>query len=218
LRGAQTALSFPMSRVFLLSPAKSNGARAQLLFSPRANFDLAQSLQRGEARPIGEVFSFLSGLYFRGKFAYARAFADPTGVAKGALVITSDRGLVPLETLITLEDIRAFSQVPIDLNEARYQQPLQRDLAKLKKSERDQYVLLGSISTEKYVRPLLEVLGDQLWFPSDFVGRGDMSRGGLLLRSVRDRSELEYCLVAGAVRRGKRPAKLTPYSWKNDIG
>jgi hypothetical protein len=35
-----------------------------------------------------------------------------------------------------------------------------------------------------------------------------MSRGGLMLRSVDERRELEYLPVAGATLRGKRPAKL----------
>jgi hypothetical protein len=37
-----------------------------------------------------------------------------------------------------------------------------------------------------------------------------MSRGGLMLRQVDDGEELEYIPVAGAVRRGGRPAKLVP--------
>ena len=41
-----------------------------MLWSARARFELAQKLQRGEKVPLGEVFSFLSGLYFRGKLAY----------------------------------------------------------------------------------------------------------------------------------------------------
>ena len=69
-------------------------------------------------------------------------------------------------------------------------------------------VLLGSIATSKYVEPLLEVFGDRLLFPAEFVGRGDMSRGGLMLRSARAGAELTYVPVAGATRRGPRPARL----------
>jgi hypothetical protein len=72
----------------------------------------------------------------------------------------------------------------------------------------DEVVLLGSVATGKYVDPLTEALGERLRFPGDFVGRGDMSRGGLLLRSVRDGRELDYLPVAGSVRRGSRPARL----------
>ena len=71
-------------------------------------------------------------------------------------------------------------------------------------------VLLGSIATGKYVDILLHHFGKRLLFPGDFVGRGDMSRGGLLLRCAKDRQELPYVAVAGAVVKGKRPPKLEP--------
>jgi hypothetical protein len=71
-------------------------------------------------------------------------------------------------------------------------------------------VLLGSIASPKYVDVLLDVFGDRLHFPLDFVGRGDMSRGGLLLRQATAGVELEYGPVRGAVRRGTRPPKLPP--------
>jgi hypothetical protein len=201
-------------RVFLLSPARLDGRRAGLLFNPRTGFALAQSLQRGEARSIGEIFSFLSGLYFRGKLAYAAVFAQPPEGAHGSLVITSARGLVSAESPVTLADLRRHSKVPIDPLEMRYRRPLlkaARDLAQQRDCE---FVRLGSISTDKYVGPLLEVFGDRLLFPIEFVGRGDMSRGGLLLRCVRDGQELTYQPVAGAMRRGTRPAKLTPTTWR----
>ena len=70
------------------------------------------------------------------------------------------------------------------------------------------FVLLGSVATEKYVEPLLKVFGDRLLFPSDFVGRGDMSRGGLMLRCARSGAELPYVPLLGAAVHGKRPPKL----------
>ncbi|HEU4438341.1 MAG TPA: hypothetical protein VFT36_03785, partial [Methylomirabilota bacterium] len=63
-------------------------------------------------------------------------------------------------------------------------------------------------ASDKYVGVLLEVFGERLTFPAAFVGRGDMSRGGLLLRCVRAGRELQYVPVAGAVRHGPRPARL----------
>ena len=69
-------------------------------------------------------------------------------------------------------------------------------------------MLLGSIATGKYVDPLLEVFRDRLVFPETFVGRGDMSRGGVLLRAARSGEELSYRPIAGAIRHGKRPPKL----------
>jgi hypothetical protein len=69
-------------------------------------------------------------------------------------------------------------------------------------------VLLGSVATPKYVEPLLAIFGDKLVFPSEFAGRGDMSRGGLMLRCVRERVELTYVSIATGKRHGPRPAKL----------
>ena len=71
------------------------------------------------------------------------------------------------------------------------------------------FVLLGSVASKKYVRPLTCVFGDHLLFPPEFIGRGDMSRGGLLLRAVRDGAELAYAPLEGATRHGKRPPKLS---------
>ena len=66
----------------------------------------------------------------------------------------------------------------------------------------------GSVATGKYTALLLEAFGDRLLFPAEFVGRGDMSRGGLLLRAVRANAELEYTQVRGAVVHGRRPPRL----------
>jgi hypothetical protein len=202
-------------RIFILSPANSSGERARLIFNPRAGFDLARRLQRGEKAPIGEIFSFLSGLYFRGKYTYAKKFGRPPRGLTGAYVITSNRGLLGVEQALTLEELAAFAEVPIDLNEPRYLKPLQTHARRLAKMAGADYevVLLGSIGTKKYAEPLLEEFGERLLFPPSFVGRGDMSRGGLLLRCVADGRELDYAPIAGAIRHGKRPEKLQPRTW-----
>jgi len=204
-----------VNRVFLLSPAKSGGERAKLIFNPRAGFDLARRLQRGKVAPISEIFTFLSGLYFRGKMAYARSFARPPRGSPGVLVITTNRGLIDAETPLTLEELAAFATVEIDHTDDRYRGPLERDARKLAKrlGRRGDVVLLGSIGTKKYVDVLVAALGERLKFPLEFVGRGDMSRGGLLLRKAAAGEELEYASVIGAVRRGKRPPRLEPRSW-----
>lgn len=199
------------NQVFLLSPASCGGERAALLFGPRARFELARRVRMPEGAPLGEIFSFLSGLYFRGKLTYAREFARPPAGVPGVLVITSGDGLRPAEETVGLSRLRRFARVPIDRSEARYRRPLARDakaLARLLGPECD-VVLLGSIATGKYVDILEGVFGERLRFPGDFVGRGDMSRGGLLLRCVRERRELDYRPVAGAVRHGSRPPRLT---------
>lgn len=201
-----------IERVFLLSPAYAGGQRARMIMSERAQFDLARRL-RSEPHPsLGEVFIFLSGLYFRGKLAYANAFAPPRAKKSAVLVITPTRGLIPAATPVGLADLREFAEVDIDAANPRYRIPLERDVKKLAKNlSRDgQAVLLGSVATGKYVDVLLEHFGQRLCFPADFVGRGDMSRGGLLLRCAVDGSELAYISVAGAVRKGKRPPKLEP--------
>ena len=204
-----------MDRIFLLSPANSGGERAGLFFNPRAGFDLARRLHRGEQIALGEIFSFLSGLYFRGKFAYSKFFARPPRRLKGAYVITSNRGLIPVEQPLTIEELREFGTVPIDPAEPRYIEPLDGSARRLAKRTAGscEVVLLGSIGTNKYAEPLLAHFGERLLFPSSFVGRGDMSRGGLLLRSVAEGMELDYVPVLGAIRHGKRPEKLPARSW-----
>ncbi len=201
-----------MKKVFLLSPARTGGERARLIFSPNARFDLARRLQAGKTAPIGEIFSFLSGLYFRGKLTYASAFADPPRGAPPVLVITSSSGLVPANQAFSLSDLAALADTEVDHREPRYSKPLKRDALVLAKKlpTKCAVVLLGSVSTRKYTDPLLEVFGERLVFPIDFIGRGDMSRGGLLLRCAAHNIELEYRSVSGAVLRGKRPARLPP--------
>ncbi len=200
------------SRIFLLSPAYAGGLRAQMILSERAQFNLARRLRSSDRPTLGEVFSFLSGLYFRGKLAYAKTFAPDLPGAAGVLVITPNRGLLPAYTRIAVDDLRAFAEVDIDASDPRYREPLERDIRKLARhlSAETELVLLGSIATGKYVDVLLENFGERLLFPSEFVGRGDMSRGGLLLRCAVDRCELQYIPVSGAIRKGKRPPKLAP--------
>jgi hypothetical protein len=199
-----------MHTIFLLSPASCSGKRAQILLRPEADFPVARRL-RGEGLPLGEAFSFLSGLYFRGKLAYAEHFGRAPAGTDASAIITTNRGLLPVHTIIRHEDLCAFGTVPIDAADARYRGPLERDARALRDAVPDaRVVLLGSIASDKYVGVLLDIFGNDLLFPKEFVGRGDMSRGGLLLRQVEDDEELEYIPVAGAVRRGSRPAKLVP--------
>lgn len=199
----------PVQRIFLLSPAHCGGKRAQLVFREQASFPLALKLRTSEGATLGETFSFLSGLYFRGKLAYAERFANPPPQVAGVFVITTNRGLLPSDTRITLADLRALGCDSIDAQHGPYRLPLQRDVLELARKAPDaQVVLLGSVATGKYVDVLMEILGERLHFPQDFIGRGDMSRGGLMLRSVREGRELDYIPVGGATRRGCRPPRL----------
>ena len=83
---------------------------------------------------------------------------------------------------------------------------------------RTRFVLLGSVATDKYVEPLTKVFGDHLLFPPDFVGRGDMSRGALLLRAARAGEELPYAPVEGARRHGPRALGRGPAKGSLDQG
>jgi hypothetical protein len=200
------------ARIFLLSPAYAGGERARMILSERAEFDLARKLRDSQGVPIAEVFTFLSGLYFRGKIAYANAFARPLRGMPGVFVITPTRGLVDARMRIRLDDLREFAAIDIHKNDPRYRAPLERDTRRLAKKlpPRTEIILLGSIATGKYVDVLLANFRDQLRFPVDFIGRGDMSRGGLMLRCAVDRQELSYIAVKGAIVNGKRPPKLVP--------
>jgi hypothetical protein len=159
------------------------------------------------------VFSFVSGLYFRGKLAYARRFAVPDDAAGcGVHIITPNAGLRAPETCVTAAGFAAFAAGDVDPANASYRRPLERSARTLAddiSSECD-IVLLGSVATPKYVAVLTEIFGERLRFPLDFVGRGDMSRGGLLLRRAQDGVELEYASVIGAVLHGSRPPRLPP--------
>lgn len=152
-----------------------------MILRDQAQFPLARQLRGESGAPIAEVFTFLSGLYFRGKIAYANAFARPARGTSGALVITPTRGLMDARTRIHLDDLREFAEVNIDEDDPRYRIPIERDARHLAKklSSGSEVILLGSIATGKYVDVLLANLGQRLRFPAEFVGRGDMSRGGL---------------------------------------
>src|SRR5260221_2216796 len=192
-----------ISRFFLLSPANCRGRRAQQVLSPSASFPVAARLRSEEGVAIGDLFAHMSGLYFRGKLAYARRFGQ-------AWVITPDRGLLTAETSITSDVLVRFAKGDISLENPDYTKPLEAGAQSLAESAGDQaeFVLLGSVASQKYVEVLSAVFGARLVFPSAFVGRGDMSRGGLLLRAASSGSELEYVSVIGAARRGSRPPKL----------
>jgi hypothetical protein len=186
----------------LLSPANLAGPRGQLLRTSR-QVPLAARLRAGERVPLGEVYTFISALYFRGKLAYANAFAPGR-----SFVITPCLGLLAPSTPVGEQELDALASVPIDATEPRYLEPLLRDVTKMAHEWPGEVVLLGSIASPKYTQPLIDVLGSRLVFPATFVGRGDMSRGGVLLRAVRAGEELDYIPVSGAVLRGTRPPKL----------
>jgi hypothetical protein len=212
-------------RVFLLSPANCRGTRGKQAISPRAAFPVAEQLRSPEGVAIGDLFAFVSGLYFRGKLTYARRFAVPPEpgnpvVGGGIHVITPNAGLRPPETRVTRAAFRKFSGADVDPDNEAYRRPLEQSARALagELGGACDVVLLGSVASPKYVDVLLAIFGDRLRFPIEFVGRGDMSRGGLLLRRAADGVELDYVPVAGAVLHGARPPKLPPLrAWRNQL-
>jgi len=208
------------ARVFLLSPANCSGIRARQALSPNARFALAEQLRSRRGAMLGDVFAFVSGLYFRGKVTYALRFAAPPEagnpiVGCGVHVITPNAGLRSPDTYVTHRAVRAFADAEVDAANPRYRRPLERSARALvdEIGADCDVVLLGSVASPKYVSILLGIFGERLRFPIDFVGRGDMSRGGLLLRHARDGVELPYAPVAGTVLHGARPPKLPPIKW-----
>jgi len=179
-----------------------------MLVREGADFDLARKLRHGSTT-IGEVYSFISGLYFRGKMVYTERFAaGPPGLPP-ALVIVPGAGLVPPETVVTVEQLEAISEIPVAEENRAFRDPLMQSANLLNAHAGDcSYVLLGSVASAKYTTPLLEIFGERLLFPVDFVGRGDMSRGGLMLRHARSGVELQYVPVLGARVHGSRPPRL----------
>src|SRR5262249_51339113 len=149
--------------VFLLSPAHSAGKRAGMLMRRESQSPIAIAL-RSNALSLGDAFAFMSGLYFRGKLAYAERFG-------GGVIITPTRGLMSPSTIATRELLEEFADVDISAGSERYRVPLMRDATALaSRLETGMRVaLLGSIATQKYVDILFAALGDRLYFPRDFI-------------------------------------------------
>ena len=191
-------------RVFLLSPASPSGVRAEQLTSPRARFGAAERYRSPEGVTIEEAFTFMSSLYFRGKITYARHFALPPPELgdTGIFVIAPGFGLVPPNWCITGERMKKLRKTPVDLKNRSYCEPLRQHARQLRETApHSRVVLLGSVATGKYVDLLLPVFGDRLLFPRDFAGAGDMKRGGMLLRAVREDREMEYVTLDAPRRR-----------------
>jgi hypothetical protein len=207
--------------VFLLSPANCSGRRGKQILALKAEFALACELRSRRGAMIGDVFAFISGLYFRGKLTYAMRFANPPEpdnaiVGCGVHVITPNAGLRGPDVFVTPDAIRAFAESDVHQDNAAYRRPLEKSARALRREIGSdcEVVLLGSVASPKYVDVLTQIFGERLLFPIDFVGRGDMSRGGLLLRRAREGVELPYVPIVGAALHGQRPPKLPPITWR----
>ncbi|HZO19262.1 MAG TPA: hypothetical protein VFB46_09775 [Gemmatimonadaceae bacterium] len=192
------------AKVFLISPATAHGPRALSLRRADARSLLARRLREGGA-PLGEVFSFLSGLYFRGKLEYARAFAHAPQVEGGAVhVITMTDGLVSPDVSISSSDLERYASC-IDGTAAAVTR-LEETAAAVARAvgEEGDVILLGSVNTGKYTDLLTPIFGGRLLFPRDVLHIGQLARGALFLRHARERLELDYVPVADIQRRGGR--------------
>ncbi len=211
-------------RIFLLSPANCGGTRAKQVLSPNARFALAVELRSRRGAMLGDVFMFVSGLYFRGKLTYALRFAAPPErdspiAGCGVHIITPNAGLRAPDIYVTHKALTSFAGGDVHQDNAAYRRPLERSahaLAREIGADCD-VVLLGSIASPKYVDVLLGIFRERLLFPIACAGRGHMPRGGLLLRRVREGVELDYAPIAGAVRHGARPPKLPPLGRSSEI-
>jgi hypothetical protein len=195
--------------IFLLSPATLSGLRAQQLASPDARFDTARRFRSPGGVPVAEAFAFMSALYFRGKIAYARHFArPPAALGDGIFVILPGFGLQPPDWALTPERMEKLRRTPVDVASRAYVRPLREAALAVRAHLGDgRAVLLGSVATGKYVDVLLPIFGEQLLFPRSFVGRGDMSRGALMLRAARSGEELEYATL-DEPRHGPRATRV----------
>jgi hypothetical protein len=103
-------------------------------------------------------------------------------------------GLVPHDMLIRMSTLRIFSRGAINVTNRRYCSSLQCSAKQLVRQvgSECEVVLLGSIASGKYLMLLSPIFARWLRVPAEFIGRGDMSRGGLLLRCVNDNRELTY--------------------------
>lgn len=183
--------------IMLLSPVRLSGQRGRILLDEGSDSAVARALRSTQGAVLGDVFSFVSGLYFRGKASYAERFAHAGGKSAAAFVMCAGAGLCRLDERIDLERLRGWARVSIREDNPHFTAPLYRHASELlaQYDEQARFVLLGSVATNKYVTPLLDVFSARLFYPREFLGRGDMSRGSLMLRAVRENRELEYAPV-----------------------
>ena len=159
---------------------------------------------RVDGAPLGDVFSFLSGLYFRGKLEYARAFAQPSEGYDGVHVITMTDGLVSPGIRIVADDLERYAECADGVASAVLTlEKTALDLSHCLDVNAD-VVLLGSVSTGKYTDLLAPIFGERLLFPRDVLHLGQLARGALFLRRAREGPELEYVPVSSIIRAGRR--------------
>ena len=173
------------------------------------------SLDRGTLGLMGSAFFYAYALFQMPWGIASDRFGSRAIIGLGIHVITPNAGLRSPDVYVTPKAVAAFADGDVHQSNVKYRKPLEKSArALLEEIGPDcEVVLLGSVASPKYVDVLTAIFGDRLLFPIDFVGRGDMSRGGLLLRQAREGVELPYVPVRGAVLHGARPPKLPPIKW-----
>ena len=170
---------------------------------PDAPSTFARRLRK-EGVPLGDAFSFLSGLYFRGKLEYARVFARAPAARDGIHIITMTDGLVSPDARISAADLERYALCVDGARTAVAALEQTATTLSRRLASDAEVVLLGSVSTGKYTDLLAPIFGDRLVFPRDVLHIGQLARGALFLRCARDREELEYVAVTEIVRAGRR--------------
>ena len=190
-------------RIFLLSPARCGGRRSELLFNERAGFDLALHFATRRAHRWERCSAFSVACISAGNWRTPAAFHKLLKAWSAHTPLPPTAGCYR-SILPSLWVTSAFSATWT----SRRRHPLQRAAGAYRPR-------VGSTGRKQRNRPArqrrlrkicgcaLETFGSWLTFPSEFVGRGDMSRGGLMLRCVDEGRELAYIPVVGAVRNGK---------------
>lgn len=187
--------------LFLISPANLKGKRGALLLGANARSDLARRLRAPDGAPLAEVFTFVSGLYFRGKVTYARTFGKAPPGLPASFIMTAGGGLCGLDDPVHLARLEGWQNIRVSESNPHFTAPLQRQTSELlDRHPEARFVLLGSIASNKYVAPLREVLGERLFYPERLAGLGDMARGSLLLAAAADGRELTYVPFAPSAR------------------
>ena len=199
-------------------PTAAAGARQQVL-SPQAAFAARRgSCARAQGAPLGDVFTFVSGLYFRGKLAYARRFASPPEPRirrrLGRARHHAERRAPQPETPVTrrraarLRRRRRRSR-PTRATGGRSSGARARWLREI--GADCEVVLLGSIASPKYVDVLLDDLRRAPAVPDRFRRpRRHEPRRPAAAQARARASSSTYAPMAGAVRHGARPPKLPP--------
>lgn len=127
-------------------------------------------------------------------------------------MITPGKGLLSPDVLCGVRELDEIACVEVDARNAEHVRPLTEGARSLAQSipAECRAVLLGSVATSKYTAPLLDVFGERLVYPAEFRGRGDMSRGGLLLRAAAAGQELAYEPVPAVPTPSRRPQSRLP--------